>query len=85
MLRNLKVVYLQRHDYNRVLSTIDRLLVFQPQATQERRDRGVVNYRLGNYQQALDDLQGYTESAPRIQDSDAVHRLIKQIEGILEK
>lgn len=85
ILRNLKAVYLQKRDYTRVLNTIDRLLVFQPQASQERRDRGVVNYRLGNYQQALDDLQGYADSAPRIQDSDAVYRLIEQIQGILKK
>jgi regulator of sirC expression with transglutaminase-like and TPR domain len=83
MLRNLKVIYLQRRDYERVLSTIDRLLALQPQASHERRDRGVVHYRLGNYEQALGDLQDYAASSSPTQDSETVQRLIQQIQGIL--
>lgn len=80
ILRNLKVVYLQRRSYQRVLSTIDRLITLQPQAPEEHRDRGVVNYRLGNYAEALQDLQIYVQSATVIPDNTTVHRLIQQIQ-----
>ena len=83
MLRNLKSIYLQRRDYERVLSTIDRLLSIQPDAPDELRDRGVVNYRLGNHEEALEDLKTYVTNAGSPGDAGAVHRLIDQIQDIL--
>ncbi|MDA0769883.1 MAG: transglutaminase-like domain-containing protein [Chloroflexi bacterium] len=84
MLRNLKAIYLQRRDYTRVLSTIDRLLSIQPEATEERRDRGVVNYRLGNHEEALQDLNTYVSTVSNPSDAGTVHQLIDQIQGILD-
>ena len=84
MLRNLKVIYLQRRSYERVLSTIDRLIALQPQEAVEFRDRGVVNYRLGNYADALEDLRLYVGSAAIVPDSATVRRLIEQIRGMLD-
>jgi regulator of sirC expression with transglutaminase-like and TPR domain len=83
MLRNLKAIYLQRRDYERVLSTIDRLLSIQPDAPDELRDRGVVNYRLGNNEEALQDLKTYVTNAGSLGDAGTVHRLIDQIQDIL--
>ena len=83
MLRNLKSIYLQRRDYERVLSTIDRLLSIQPDAPDELRDRGVVNYRLGNHEEALEDLKTYVTNAGSPGDAGTVHRLIDQIQDIL--
>ena len=85
MLRNLKAIYLQRGEYQRVLSTIDRLLSIQPEASDELRDRGVVNYRLGNHEEALRDLKTYVTNAARPADAGTVHRLIDQIECILDE
>lgn len=85
MLRNLKSIYLQRRDYERVLSTIDRLLSINPDAADERRDRGVVNYRLGNHEEALQDLRSYVTNAGSPVDAATVHRLIDQIQGILDE
>jgi len=85
MIRNLKAIYLRRHDYDRVLIMIDGLLLTQPHLSPERRDRGVVNYRLGNYNEALDDLEAYVESGPSVPDGGDVQRLIDQIHGFLEK
>ena len=84
MLRNLKVVYLQRRNYERVLSTIDRLIALQPQEAVEFRDRGVVNYRLGNYADALEDLRLYVGSAAVVPDGATVRRLMEQIRGRLD-
>ena len=83
MLRNLKSIYLQRRDYERVLSTIDRLLSIQPDAPDELRDRGVVNYRLGNHEEALEDLKTYVTNAGSPGDAGTVYRLIDQIQDIL--
>ena len=85
MIRNLKAIYIRRRDYDKVLMMIDGLLLTQPHPSPERRDRGVVNYRLGNYSEALDDLEAYVESGPSVPDGGDVQRLIDQIHGILEK
>ena len=85
MLRNLKVVYLQRRSYERVLATIDRVIALLPQDAVEFRDRGVVNYRLGNYADALEDLYVYVESGDVVPDEDTVRKLMDQIRGRLEE
>ena len=85
MLRNLKVVYLQRRNYERVLATIDRVIALQPEAAVEFRDRGVVNYRLGNYEDALEDLGAYVASGEGVSDGATVMRLIDQIRDMLDE
>lgn len=85
MLRNLKVVYLQRRNYERVLATIDRVIALLPQDAVEFRDRGVVNYRLGNYTDALEDLHVYVTSGEAVSDEITVQRLIDQIRDRLSE
>ena len=85
MLRNLKVVYLQRRNYERVLATIDRVIALLPQDAVEFRDRGVVNYRLGNYTDALEDLHVYITSGEAVSDGVTVQRLMDQIRGRLSE
>ena len=85
MLRNLKVVYLQRRNYERVLATIDRVIALLPQDAVEFRDRGVVNYRLGNYADALEDLHVYVTSGEAVSDEVTVQRLMDQIRDRLSE
>ena len=85
MLRNLKLVYLQRRNYERVLATIDRVIALLPQDAVEFRDRGVVNYRLGNYEEALEDLHVYVTSGEAVPDGDTVHKLMDQIRDRLDE
>lgn len=85
MLRNLKAVYLQRRNYERVLFTIDRLIALQPHAAEECRDRGVINYRLGNYADALADLRWYVVSGTTAPDRATVYKLIAQIQDMLDR
>ncbi|MYC07428.1 MAG: tetratricopeptide repeat protein [Chloroflexi bacterium] len=85
MLRNLKVVSLQRRNYERVLATIDRVIALQPEAAVEFRDRGVVNYRLGNYEDALEDLGAYVASGEGVSDGATVMRLIDQIRDMIDE
>lgn len=83
MVRNLKGAYLQLQDYVRAARMIDWLLEVYPDATQDRRDRGIVRYQLGNYADALDDLRGYLASQLPIGDAEVVGRLIAHIEGLV--
>ncbi|MCY4580222.1 MAG: transglutaminase-like domain-containing protein [Chloroflexi bacterium] len=85
MLRNLKLVYLQRRNYERVLATIDRVIALLPQDAVEFRDRGVVNYRLGNFEEALEDLHVYVASGEEMPDGVTVHKLMDQIRDRLEE
>lgn len=79
LLRNLKVVHLQRGNYLRVLGTINRLIALEPFAYAEYRDRGVILYRLGRYEAALNDLRYYVRHNSKAQDANTVNKLIAQI------
>ena len=85
MVRNLKGAYLNLQDYARTLRVIDWLLGVQPEVAQERRDRGIVSYQLGNYAQALDDLRAYVASPSPMGDMEAVLGLIARIERLAEE
>ena len=83
ILRNLKNIYLQRQDHNRAIMTIDRLIVLQPEATEERRDRGIVRYNLGHQEEALEDLTEYLDSDPDGGDVEEVEELVKHLRDLL--
>ena len=83
ILRNLKNIYLQQQDHHRAIMTIDRLIVLQPEATQERRDRGLVRYNLGHHEEALVDLTEYLNSDPESGDVEAVERLVRHMRDLL--
>jgi regulator of sirC expression with transglutaminase-like and TPR domain len=83
MLRNLKGIYLRHEDHNRALSMIDRLIALQPQVGLERRDRGLVHYQLRQYEQALEDLQIYLDSAASNVDTEAIEELVSRLRDLL--
>ena len=79
VLRNLKLAYLRLEDHRRALAVIDWLLVAQPQATHELRDRGLLYFQTGRYAEALDDLRDYVDSGAGGPDGPAVQELIGRI------
>lgn len=83
MLRNLKGIYLEQPDYSRTLVIIDRLVILQPEVAHERRDRGLVHYQLGHYQEAFADLRSYLDSTKSGPDTASVERLVSRIKEIL--
>ncbi len=83
ILRNLKNIYLQRQDHDRAIMTIDRLIVLQPEATEERRDRGIVRYNLGHHEEALGDLTHYLDTDPETGDVEAVEQLVRHLRDLL--
>lgn len=79
MLRNLKGVYLQKNDFARALSVIERILLIEPDAPAEIRDRGSVHQRLGHLQAALRDFQRYVTLAPHADDAEAVRVMLRRM------
>ncbi len=63
MLRNLKLIYLQQGDFSRAVLCMDRLLLLEPGALVERRDRGVAYLKLEAYLLAAEDFEAYLAGA----------------------
>ena len=80
---NLKGIYLQQKDYFRTLSILDLLLLIRTDSKLDLRDRGAVYFRLGRYQEALDDLQTYLSSTAPAKDTESVERLLEQVRQAL--
>ncbi len=56
------------------------LHALDPDQTEELRDRGLLYYRLGRYEDARDDLNVYLESGPTGNKAAAVRRVLRAIE-----
>jgi regulator of sirC expression with transglutaminase-like and TPR domain len=59
MLRNLKEIHKTQEDWPRLIAVLDRLLVLQPHAWTEFRDRGLAWAEQGEAQRAQADLETY--------------------------
>lgn len=83
MLNNLKNIYLSSNDHPRTLATIEKLLLINPKAISEIRDRGIVNYHLGKYSLAIKDLEFYLSYAPKNQEAELVRKDLQKIKAKL--
>jgi regulator of sirC expression with transglutaminase-like and TPR domain len=72
MLVNLKRIFLNREEYGRALSVVERLLLVAPEDPREIRDRGVLLAHLGRPGAAVADLESYLSVAPSAPDAEAV-------------
>ena len=79
MVRNLKAVYGHRDEFDRALIMVDWLLALQPDSVVDRRDRGIVQFQLGNYVEARLELEKYMDSGPTDEDGLAVQDLLGRI------
>jgi regulator of sirC expression with transglutaminase-like and TPR domain len=87
MLHNLKAIYLQREDYLKAVGVVERLLILQPDAVMEIKDRGLLLLKLECFTQAEEDLQTYLRLAPKAEDAEQIHeqlivlgKLVRQIQ-----
>jgi regulator of sirC expression with transglutaminase-like and TPR domain len=64
-LRNLKAIYLKADDHERALRTAELLVLLNPGAMEEVRDRGLVLAALECYALAAADLEAYVQSVPQ--------------------
>lgn len=81
MLRNLKGLYLERADWERVARTADRLLKIAPDTAEAWRDRGLAYRELGYTQGAREDLARYLQVLPNADDEDAMRTILIEVSG----
>jgi regulator of sirC expression with transglutaminase-like and TPR domain len=79
MLRNLKAIYTRREDHLRALRTVDLLMVVQPEAAEELRDRGMLYAALDCYTLAAQDLAAYLERVPRTPEASRILQTIAEM------
>lgn len=72
MLNNLKLLYLRQGDGLSALGCFDRILILEPSAPHELRDRGLLLERLDCLHAAIEDLTVYLELVPRSEDHAAI-------------
>jgi len=72
MLRNLKEIHQSQKDAPRLIAVLDRLVVLQPEAWSERRDRGLAHADCGHTGLAVADLEAYMDHAEDGLDVDAI-------------
>jgi regulator of sirC expression with transglutaminase-like and TPR domain len=72
VLRNLKEIHRTQEDWPRMIGVLDRLLIVQPDAWEERRDRGLAWAELGQPAKAVPDLEAYLAHSDGPLDADAI-------------
>ena len=72
MLRNLKGLYVEAGDWERVARSADRLLKLSPDTAEAVRDRGLAYRELGHAKGAREDLARYLQLLPEAEDAEAI-------------
>jgi regulator of sirC expression with transglutaminase-like and TPR domain len=78
VLRNLKAVYAQSRRYGRALSAVERILLVEPDAHDERRDRGALLTQLGRHAEAVAEFAAYLAAAPDAPDAERAREQLKK-------
>ncbi len=81
MLRNLKALYVDQDDWERVARSADRLLKLAPGLGEEIRDRGLAYLKLGHVAGAREDLARYLAVQPEAPDVEGVRALLIEATG----
>jgi regulator of sirC expression with transglutaminase-like and TPR domain len=79
LLHNLKAGYLQRGDEERSARVIDLLLALFPWDLDEIRDRGMLHERLGDYPDALRDLEQYVQYRAGARDIQTITETVRSL------
>jgi regulator of sirC expression with transglutaminase-like and TPR domain len=81
MLRNLKEIFSSQADWHRLVLVLDRLIVLNPEALFEVRDRGMALIELGQKERALQDLSRYVDEMPNATDTLAVKQRLTSLQA----
>jgi regulator of sirC expression with transglutaminase-like and TPR domain len=82
MLNNLKAIYLKVHAYNKGLGMVDMMLLADPDAIEQYRDRGVLHAQLRHFSLAAKDFERYIKGAPDSKDRSQVEEHLKELRRI---
>jgi regulator of sirC expression with transglutaminase-like and TPR domain len=83
MSRNLRACHAAREDWRRALLAADRCVALLPDAPAEKRDRGLLRWRVGQAQGALRDLSDYLEAQPQAGDAAEVRDVVGRLRAFL--
>ena len=79
VLRNLKAVYAQGRRFRRALAAVERILLLDPGALDERRDRAALLSHLGRHRESAAEFEAYLAAAPDAPDAARVREQLKQV------
>ena len=82
MLRNLKNIYLQRRDLPRALDAAERVIMLEPRAAEEYRDRAAIYQDMECFRAALSDFRNYLMLKPGADDVAVVQRRVVELQQI---
>ena len=77
MLHNLKAIYWNQQNYAKALGVIEKVLLINPTAAAEIRDRGFAHYQLNHLSPAIKDWSRYLELRPGASDAAEVSKNLK--------
>jgi len=79
MLRNLKAIYMRKEMDETAMSVVEWLMVLNPEAPEEVRDRGLLFERMECFRAALSDLERYLKLQPAADDVDDVYARVIEL------
>jgi regulator of sirC expression with transglutaminase-like and TPR domain len=79
MLRNLKGLYAEAGDWERVARSADRLLKISHDSNDAFRDRGLAYRELGHLKGAREDLSRYLQLTPNAEDEEAIRNVLIEL------
>lgn len=79
VLRNLKAVHAQTRRFRRALAAVERILLLDPGAIDERRDRAALLSQLGRYAESAADFEAYLAAAPTAADAELVREQLRKV------
>jgi regulator of sirC expression with transglutaminase-like and TPR domain len=82
MLSNLKTIYIKAHAYEKSLAMVDMMLLTDPEAVEQYRDRGIIEVQLRRFHDAVRDFEKYVEGAPNSKDRPQVEEHLKDLRRI---
>lgn len=81
VLYNLKGVYMRSEEFSKLIQVLDLLLLLQPSSAVDHRDRGLVRYEIGEFEEAGKDLRRYLEMEPDAGDREVVESHLREIDS----
>jgi regulator of sirC expression with transglutaminase-like and TPR domain len=79
MLTNLKVIYFNGQAYAKALGVVERLLILDPHAATEIRDRGLLCCQLKRHREARANLERYLPLVPDAEDAGVIRDHLRSI------
>lgn len=83
LLRNLKTCYFRLEDWERALAATERIIMLDPESSEDIRDRGVFRARTGRLHLALLDFERYALIEPAAPDLEIIRKRAIALAGAL--